>query len=336
VNTREKETAVSAASCVGAPEKSKAIRMLFLATAFWSASFPVMKALSLEQQKLLPGANTWFLTSLGVMYRFGAAGVVMLFLCWRRAEKISRLEIEQGLWLAVFGAGGILFQMDGLAYTEASTSAFLTQCYCVFLPVWTVLIHRHVPSLKLFLCIIIVLLGVAMLAGVNFHSLKLGRGELETVIASLLFAGQILLLESPRYNSNRATYFSTVMFFGMAMLCVPLVIATAPSARACIQAYASPAACAFLTLLVGLCTIGGYMLMNRWQRRVTATEAGLIYCIEPVLASALALFLPGWISKWADLNYTNEELTVRLIIGGGLVTVANVFLQSRWLERKRN
>src|ERR1043165_4040493 len=115
-------------------DKTKAVRMLVLATAFWAFSFPVMKALSLDQQKLVPSANTWFLTSLGVMYRFGVAGIVMLFLCRRRAEKISRLEIEQGLWLALFGAGGILFQMDGLAYTEASTSAFLTQCYCVFLP----------------------------------------------------------------------------------------------------------------------------------------------------------------------------------------------------------
>ena len=37
-------------------------------------------------------------------------------------------------------------QTDGLAYTEASTSAFLTQAYCVLLPLWLVLRSRRVPA----------------------------------------------------------------------------------------------------------------------------------------------------------------------------------------------
>jgi drug/metabolite transporter (DMT)-like permease len=191
------------------------------------------------------------------------------------------------------------------------------------------------PPLKIILCITIVLAGVAVLANLNFQEFKLGRGELETIIASLLFAGQILLLELPRYKANRPAHFSVVMFFAMALLSAPLVAATAPNLQACLHAYSSPAAYGILALLVLVCTIGGYLLMNRWQPRVTATEAGLIYCIEPVLASALALFLPAWFSAWTNLNYANEQLTARLLIGGGLITAANVLLQSRWLEMKR-
>jgi hypothetical protein len=69
--------------------------------------------------------------------------------------------------------------------------------------------------------------------------------------------------------------------------------------------------------------------MNYWQRRVTATEAGLIYCAEPVIASALALFLPALFSVWTNISYANETLTARLLIGGGLITVANILLQKR-------
>ena len=87
--------------------------------------------------------------------------------------------------------------------------------------------------------------------------------------------------------------------------------------------------------LIVVCTLTGYLIMNRWQRQVTATEAGLIYCIEPVCASALALFLPALFSGWASIHYPNEQLTARLIIGGVLVTAANLLLQSRWLEPKR-
>jgi drug/metabolite transporter (DMT)-like permease len=98
---------------------------------------------------------------------------------------------------------------------------------------------------------------------------------------------------------------------------------------ACLQAYASPAACGFLGILIVICTLGAYLLMNYWQRRVTATEAGLIYCSEPVIASALALFLPAIFSGWANISYANETLTARLLIGGGLITAANVLLQKR-------
>ena len=54
----------------------------------------------------------------------------------------------------------------------------------------------------------------------------------------------------------------------------------------------SPASWSYLATLIIVCTLGGYLFMNCWQRDVTATEAGLIYCIEPVITSVLALFLP--------------------------------------------
>lgn len=307
--------------------------MLVLSTVFWSFSFPVMKALALEQQKLLPGTGTWFFTSLGVMYRFGAAGLLMLIFVARQFRKCSRLEIEQGLLLAAFGVGGILFQMNGLAYTSAPVSAFLTQTYCALIPIWVALTHHRAPSMKMLLCLALVLLGVAVLAGVSFHSLKLGRGEIETLIASGLFAGQILALEHPRYASNNAMRLSAFMFVGMALLSAPLVAVTAPNADACLQAYASPAAVGFLAVLVIVCTLGGYLLMNRWQHGVTATEAGLIYCLEPLFTSALALFLPAWLARRAAIDYANDPLTARLLAGGTLVTAANALLQSKWFKK---
>lgn len=315
--------------------RTKAVLMLILATPCWALSFPVMKALALEQQKLLPDAGSWFFTALGVMIRFGAAGLLLLPLLFRAGAKLSQREIEQGVVIAIFGVGGILFQMDGLAYTAASTSAFLTQGYTVFIPVWLMLITRRRPSRKIFLSVLLVIAGGAVLADLNPHSLKLGRGEMETLIAALLFTGQILTLEHPRYGTNRPLQFSIVMFLAMALFSAPLLWATAPSAAACLQAYASPAACGFMAALIVVSTLLGYLIMNRWQRRVSATEAGLIYCLEPVFASVLALFLPGLFSLWAAINYPNELLTSRLLIGGALVTVANLLVQSRWLEKRK-
>jgi drug/metabolite transporter (DMT)-like permease len=316
-------------------QRTKAIRTLLFCTVLWGLSFPTMKALALAQQNLLPGANSWFLTSVGVMYRFGAAALILCVIFFSELKTISRRETEQGIVIAIFGAGGILFQMDGIGYTAASTCAFLTQGYCIFIPLWVALTRRRRPPLKIFMSTALVVCGVAILSRLNFHDLKLGRGEWETLIASLLFTGQILCLESPRYAGNRPENFSTVMFLVMALLCVPLAFATAPSTEAFLRAYDSPATGGLLAILVIFCTLIAYVMMNRWQKHVTATEAGLIYCIEPIIASCFSLFLPAIFSSWANIHYANEQLTARLFIGGSLIMAANLLIQSKWLEPVR-
>ncbi|HEX5222788.1 MAG TPA: DMT family transporter, partial [Verrucomicrobiae bacterium] len=317
------------ASTVSPARHRKAITMLLVATFFWASSFPIVKALALEQQKFVPAGSTWFFAMIGALYRFGVAGLLLAVFLHRELLKITRLELEQGFGLAAFGIGGILFQMDGLSYTAASTSAFLTQLYVAFIPVWVALVHQHLPSPKVIVSLALVLVGLAILADLDFKTFKLGRGEAETLMGSILFGGQILMLERPCYAANDPLRFSVVMFVFMALFCVPGVGLTAPNAAACLRAFASPASLGFLAALVLVCTLGGYLFMNRWQRDVTATEAGLIYCVEPVITSVLALFLPGLISIWAGINYPNETLTTRLLIGGGLVTAANVLLQKR-------
>lgn len=309
--------------------------MLVLCTLMWGFSFPVMKALVLTQHELLPTAGSWFFTALSVIYRFGLAGLILLPFALKQLRTLRWLEVEQALLISVFGGLGILFQMDGLSYTSASTSAFLTQGYCVFIPVWVALVNRRWPTRKIFLCIAFVLAGVGVLAEINPHSLHLGRGEIETLMASLLFTGQILSLECHRYSGNRSPCLTVLMLLGTAAFAVPLAAYNAPSAAAWWQAYASPAAGGFLAILVLFCTLFAFILMNKWQPLVSATEAGLIYCAEPVFASALALFLPDIFSRWAGINYANESLTVKLLLGGGLIAFANVLLQSRWLEPKR-
>jgi drug/metabolite transporter (DMT)-like permease len=171
------------------------------------------------------------------------------------------------------------------------------------------------------------MLGVAVLAEVDWRDFHIGRGELETILASVLFAGQILWLERPQYARNNVNHFSAIMFAVMAVLCLPVALLTTPQAADWLRAYSTSPTWLFLGVLVVFCTFGGYLLMNHWQRHVTATEAGLIYCLEPVFASASALVLPGWFSDLAGISYPNERLTFSLLVGGGLITAANVLVQ---------
>ena len=174
-----------------------------------------------------------------------------------------------------------------------------------------------------------VLAGVAVLGQFDWGAMRLGRGESETLLASVFFMGQILMLERAEFVANRVVPMTLVMFLVQAVVFTALSVATTPSAHALVAPLASPAWWGFTLALTVLCTLGAFLLMNRWQKEIRSTEAGLLYCAEPVWSSGASLVLPGLFSVWAGISYANEALSTHLLIGGALILVANVVLQLR-------
>jgi hypothetical protein len=119
-----------------------------------------------------------------------------------------------------------------------------------------------------------------------------------------------------------------VIFATEAVVFGVLTVAVMPNAAALAAPFSSGAWIGLHLMLTFLSTIAAFFLMNAWQPKITATEAGLIYCVEPIFGSAMALFLPAWFSAWAGLSYQNEHLTLSLLIGGGLITFANLLIQT--------
>ena len=117
------------------------------------------------------------------------------------------------------------------------------------------------------------------------------------------------------------------MFGVQALLLWTLVPLTAPNVESTLVPWTSPVWLVMTLVLTVLCTYTAYILMNAWQPRITSTEAGLIYCTEPIFGSLLALVLPALFSIAAEIDYLNETGTWSLLIGGGLITLANILLQ---------
>lgn len=304
--------------------------LLIVACAFWAVSFPLVKALHLEQSARLPGISTLFLASWMQFARFGLAALMLLPLALGKNQP-TRNEIRQGLVIALWGGLGMWLQADALAYTEASTSAFLTQAYCIILPLHACVRLRRGPDIKVVAATLMVLAGGAILAGLRPDHLRLGRGELETLAAAFIFTVQILTLENPRYQGNRGIPVSFVMFTGIAVLFVPITLITAPDVKSCITAGASIQSFALVASLALFCSVGAYVLMNVWQPRVPATEAGLIYTIEPVFTAVYVLFLPAVLGEFIGRPYPNESISMQMLIGGTLILAANVLMQ--WKAR---
>jgi drug/metabolite transporter (DMT)-like permease len=309
--------------------RHRAVLMLLVANACWGLSFPLMKALGLVQQQLAPESGSWFTTATMVAPRFILAALVIAIGFGRSLARFTRAEWRQGLGLGLFASLGMLFQADGIQYTDASTSAFLTQFYAILIPVYLALRSRRSPGFRVWLAAGLVLVGVAVLGRFDWRALTLGRGEAETLLASVFFMGQILWLERPEFAGNRPLRITLVMFLVEGLAFLGLGAFTAPSAAAVVAPLLLPAWWGLTIGLTVFCTLGAFILMNTWQPRITATEAGLIYCVEPIFGSVFALFLPGWFAAWALIQYPNETATTHLLIGGGLITLANVIVQLR-------
>jgi drug/metabolite transporter (DMT)-like permease len=310
-------------------QRRHALLMLVLATLYWGISFPAIKALTILNRLLVPEAGSWFLAASAIAPRFALAGAAMLLFRRRGAGRVTRGEWGQGLGIGLFAAGGTLFQTDGLQFTDASISSFLTQFSAILIPAWVAFRSRRNPGALIWIGCALVLLGVAILGHFEWRTLRFGRGEWETILCSMFFMGQILCVEKEEFAGNRPFEVTLVMFLVEAILFVGLDLASAPNVRALAAPWASPAWLGLTLILTLVCTVGPFSLMNKWQPRITATEAGLIYCIEPVFASVFALFLPALFSIWASIDYASERATWSLLVGGGLITFANVLVQLR-------
>jgi len=303
--------------------------MLVLATVYWGLSFPLIKSLMAMNQALFPGAGSWFIAAMALAPRFLLAALLVLAFRRRAEAGPTRLEIRQGVGMGAFAAAGTFLQTDGLQYTYASTSSFLTQFSAILIPAWLALRHRRNPGAIVWMGCVLVLVGVAVLGHFDWRAFRFGRGEWETLLCSLFFMGQILWLEKPEFARNRPGPVTLAMLSLEAAAFVGLAAATTPGIRAPAVPWGSPAWVGFTLVLTVVCTLAAFSIMNRWQPRITSTEAGLIYCVEPIFASLFALFIPGLLSAWAAIVYPNEQATWSLVIGGGLITFANVFVLMR-------
>jgi drug/metabolite transporter (DMT)-like permease len=305
----------------------KPVLMLFLATTCWGLSFPLMRGLVLSQRQFAPEASVWFVTAQTLTVRFGLAAILMAAFFCRRMWPVTWLDLKLGVGLGLFAGIGTLFQMAALEETASSVSAFLTQFTVLLVPLWVSLVQRRRPSWLLIFCCLLVIAGMALLCGVTWNELQLKRGEWLTLLAAVLFAGDILWLDRREFVAADKLRSTTVMFVTMAAVLTPVAIAGLPASGAWVRAYATPVVLTMLGVLLGASTLFAFTVMNVWQPFLAPTHATLIYCAEPVFASVYALFLPAWLAQFGRFEYANESLSAHLWIGGGLITLANVLIQ---------
>jgi drug/metabolite transporter (DMT)-like permease len=317
----------------------KSVIALFIATVLWGGSFILIKILDDFQAPVArsAGIEGEFLSSSQLVLRYVFALLLLTPIVWFSSGfRFLKTEIVLGVGCGVFSGMGMLLQTNGLQFTSASVSAFLTQAYCVILPLFELFFRKKLPSRKTLFCCGLLSVGILILSDISWTQFQLGRGEIETLCSAVMFACQIFWIDAKARKENNPLNATFIYFCTLISICLFVAFLFRPVDWGTVFALYADYRSLYSIALLGLfCTFVSFILMNMFQPNVPSTVAGLIYSMEPLVAGVLALFVPTWISlKW-NLNYLNEIVTPKLIWGGGLMLAANIILQINFEKLNR-
>ncbi len=332
-----------------------AIFLLVLVNVFWGISFPLTKTINLEVDQHFDvgphGASTGLRLAAAswlIMLRFALAFAIFTLCFQHIVRRTGVAEWRAGFQIGILFFIGLIFQIVALATIPASRSGFLTSLVAVFTPLLTAILLRVRPRFPVILGVAIALLGVAVLTGLvvlTGQDITVASdawqawtiGDTLTTIGAVFFAGQIMLVDHYGKRLDAAAL-TPGMFASTAILAAVTFAIISPltpeSASASWLALASqPRFWSLILVLSIFSSVLAFGLMNSYQHYVSASQAGIIYTLEPVFASAAAMILPGWISAGFGVDYANEHIVMPMLLGGGLIVAANLI--SLWPTASR-
>jgi drug/metabolite transporter (DMT)-like permease len=268
---------------------------LLLTTLIWGATFPATKAV-LEQ---IPALSFLFLR-----FVLGALLVWTWFLMARHRVHHQRELLIASAIATVFLFLGYVLQTEGLHYTSASNSAFLTALYVVFVP----LILRRFEA-RVLIATAIATAGLWLLIK---PSAVINVGDLMTLGCAVAFAGHIVCLE----RFTRAFDAPSLLVWQMTAMTM-LFIPTLYWEQAPASAFAPTAVLMIGLLVTGGLATGAFAVQMWAQQIVPAQQVALVFASEPAYAA------------WLSWYFLGETLDLQGWIGSGLILTA-VVLGAFW------
>jgi drug/metabolite transporter (DMT)-like permease len=299
--------------------------MLVVVTLIWGLSFTWTKNWQQASAGCPGGPLLAALTLIGLRM----ALALVLLAAWqpRLVRAPTRRQHAAGALLGCAFFVGFTLQVWGMAGTTPARSAFFTSLCSAWVPLMLWVGAGIAVRRLTLLGLVLGLAGTAVL-GLEYDTGWVpGWGEVLTVLASLLFALQLILLDRLGRAGDSAlltaAFFATTgLLAGQAGL---VLAASGPGLAAwrdwTVAMLQNPPVLRDLALQALFPTVLAFLWMNTYQPRVSAGRAALIYLLEPVFSAAY--------SVWAG----QDTVTQRLLLGGGLILAGNLLVElPRWLR----
>jgi len=258
-------------------------------TVLWGSTFIVTKDIVREAPPMLY-----------LVFRFGIAAIVMLVLYGRRIR--GRALVVDGVILGVLNSLGLLLQVLGQVFTTASKSAFITSLNTPLVPLVSLTLYRTRPSPPQLVAVALATVGLMLLTypagGAHWNA-----GDLYTVGCALFYAFTIVQIarRAPGHDARPLTAVQIVaatVTFCCALALAKLCIHTIPAAS--LPEFARlegrPLVLTPKLIVEGLymaiaCTVVTFGLQTWAMARMSATHAAIVFALEPVFATIMAI---GW------------------------------------------
>ena len=286
------------------PKSIQADLALIAITFVWGSTFTVVKS-SLAQISPI----------LFVALRFWIATAIVLVFMPRQIVGISAKSFCRGAILSVLLLGGFVFQTLGLRHTNPSYSAFITSLSVLLVPLLGFFFFRDRPKPQTIAGIGLATLGLYFLL-MNITDMKMGAGDVLTLICAVLFALQILFL-GLFVSTTDYRQLMILQVAGAAVLCTIMI----PFLESPFVIWNSRLIL-YLFIAGVLATAIAFYVQARAQQFTTTNRAALIFSLEPFFAALFAYWILG------------QVLTVREWIGGGLILAGILASELRIAPRK--
>jgi drug/metabolite transporter (DMT)-like permease len=283
---------------------------LLLSSVLWGLNFTTVK-IALGQ---LPPVTFGFLR-----FTVASALLVALLAAVERDIRVARRDLGRLLVMGALsiGANQLLF-LDGMNRTSAAIGSILFACASAFTILLAVLLLGEHAGRRLWLGILLALVGIALIVGVggtNGAGSWLGEGE---VFLSALAVGLASLLAKDvlrRYSALRVTAWSTV--FGLCCL-APFGVSALPAIHWAAVQTGTWVAFSFTSIGASVVTL---LLWNAGIARVGVTRATVYSYLQPILGVLFAAALLG------------DQLTLSQVAGGGVALVGTWLASAATLGR---
>lgn len=291
--------------------------LLLAVTAFWGATFPVVKNATDLNGGGVP--TYWFLAA-----RFTLATLLLGAFFWRRLVKVSWKTWAAGALVGSFLFAGYALQTFGLALTTSAKAGFITGLCVVMVPVLAVVWLKRKPAPGAWVGVATATMGLALLS-LN-ADLMPTYGDLLVFLCAIGFALHIAAVS--RFSGpHDPTALAVIQIGTAAVLSWVLHLVDkgtlAPGVPGVIW-WSGPAYVVWAWLICGvLATAVAFLLQNVLQPYTTPTHTALIFSAEPVWGALFSYLLLG------------ETLTLRGYLGAGLILAGMLLAEVPIGEKKQ-
>lgn len=276
--------------------------MLLATAALWGLTFPIMKYI---------GSGVDSVTFLAV--RFSLAALVLVFGCRKSIKNITKKMLVPSIAVGLLYAFHSFLQLEGLRYTSAANSAFITSTNVIFVPMFVFLFFKEKTDKRFILGLITIVTGFLLISGLvtvfplGFHISALNIGDLLTLLCAVFTALYFVVFNrlSTKYDEV-AVNLLHMIGAGAGMWVLWLFYPEKSMDFGDIYTVAGTVYCAVFGSAIS------FLLLAKAQAKVSAPKVAVFCSLESVFAAVFAALIPG-------RDGSVEPITMAVVIGGALI-----------------